>query len=419
MRVYTKVVINIKTLKTIEEVHRAYEGPVSLCGGGGMSGKVELPKKIDEVFGYMMYRDSSSMVLGDTMPNDVIAARTNNPFTDITSLDPSSELAAIDTEIGLYNTLIGALAETTDWAALMAQAVTTIGTSFVTVTPDAPADIATSWLDPTAGTATTNIKGEWLDPSPATEGEIAADVNAFGAVADDRIEADVLPRFQRGMQNINAVMSSAFVIGGAIIERAANRDVAKYQGQLRVAAFTQADEIKARGKLEESGKIADAEIQDIALAAQGKLGESNRIADAHIQDDQITTAQAEQKNKMYMLSVAQMLQYFMRRVDGELQVSGLIMEANKLRLIAEKEEAEEQMMLDESEGLWNFVIWQHAANMLAAPSGGAMVPGRKMSKGQSAMSGAMAGGAAGAQTGTWQGAAIGAGIGAMAGYYYG
>lgn len=416
MRVYTRVVIDIRTLKEIEEVYEAYKGPVTSCGGGGgQSGEVTLPKSIEYTFNHMMYANRAAFD-GHDMVADIINAKGNDPFANVNAIDPDTDLDKIDTEIGLYNTLIGALSETTDWAALMVQATATIGVAFVTVSPDAPSDIAAAWLDPSPG-APAAIATAWIDPTPAAEAEIAADVDAYEAIMDDRVESDALPRFQRGMQNIGAIMSSAFVIGQAIIEGMANRDIAKYQGQLRTASFLQADEIKSRSELAESSKIADAEIQDDALVAQSKLGESNKLADAHIQDDQIATAQAEQQNKMKMLAVAQMLQCFMRRVDGELQVSGLIMEANRIRIIAVKEEAAEQLAIEESEALWNFTLWQHAANMLAAPSGAAMVPGKHMTRQQSALTGAGAGAATGAQVGGGYGAIIGAVVGGAAGYF--
>jgi len=54
----------------------------------------------------------------------------------------------------------------------------------------------------------------------------------------NRLLAEVLPRFQAGMRDINAVTSSAFAIGRAIIEDGQTRQVAKYSADLHYKAFS-------------------------------------------------------------------------------------------------------------------------------------------------------------------------------------
>ena len=63
---------------------------------------------------------------------------------------------------------------------------------------------------------------------------LTADVNAFADVLDADLDANVYPRFEAGMRDINAVLSSAFVLGRANIEASRNREVAKFQSTQRV-----------------------------------------------------------------------------------------------------------------------------------------------------------------------------------------
>lgn len=68
----------------------------------------------------------------------------------------------------------------------------------------------------------------------------AAPINeAIAAQADyldDDINANVLPRFEAGMRNINAVQSSAFVTGRAIIEDSRVKAINKFASELRLKA---------------------------------------------------------------------------------------------------------------------------------------------------------------------------------------
>jgi hypothetical protein len=378
MKIYKRVVIRISDGETLYEESEEYTGPITYCGGGGgQAGAVEIPGVIKEVFDVMVNNDRAS--ISQTMEDSMNTAFSGNPFTGVTAYDPSTRIGNWETEVGNFNTLIGALSETTDWAALFAQAVTTVEANLNTPTLNAVTDIASAWIDPT----------------PAAEDEIAADVDAFSGIMSDRISTDVLPRFQRGMQDINAVISSSFVIGQAVIEGMGDRDVAKYQGELRTKAFLQKDQI----------------------IATSKLGESQALKEAHLQDDKINALNTELGNRMFVQGVEQMIRYFMTRIDNERAISQLVMEGNKLGIVAEKEESDQQIDIDKLEASWDFEIWGHLANMLAAPTGGSVPVVSGQAKVQSALSGAAAGAALGAVIpgGGATTTAIGAGVGLLGG----
>ena len=65
--------------------------------------------------------------------------------------------------------------------------------------------------------------------SPVVNDLIAAE----GALIDDEIETTSLPRLQTGMRDMNAVMSSSFVVGKSLIEDTRTKMVAKFSADLK------------------------------------------------------------------------------------------------------------------------------------------------------------------------------------------
>ncbi len=107
------------------------------------------------------------------------------------------------------------------------------------------------------------------------------------------------------------------------------------------------------------------------------------------------------------------------KLEENNKVMSMTMEANRLALIAFKEEVDVQFDIDKDEALWDFQIYQMAGNVLASIAGGTVGEGvGGPSKMQSAIGGALSGAAAGAMVGSAVpgiGTAVGAGVGAVIG----
>jgi hypothetical protein len=65
--------------------------------------------------------------------------------------------------------------------------------------------------------------------SPVVNALIAAE----GDLIDDEIETTSLPRLQTGMRDMNAVMSSSFVVGKSLIEDTRTKTIAKFSADLK------------------------------------------------------------------------------------------------------------------------------------------------------------------------------------------
>lgn len=197
-----------------------------------------------------------------------------------------------------------------------------------------------------AGTGLDTLISQILD-----ESRITNSVNAFSNDLDDRLASEILPRFEAGMRNINAVVSSAFVIGRALIEEGQNRQVARYAADIRLKAFGD-DAIKVIGM----------------------------------------------------------------KMEYQKNVSQMLAEAYRIKIVAKKEERDANIKIDESDALWDLEVFQYGANLMAAIGGGTANPNTKQpSTSQSMIGGAMTGAAAGAIIGGAPGALVGGVLGLASG----
>ena len=141
------------------------------------------------------------------------------------------------------------------------------------------------------------------------------------------------------MRDINAVMTSTFVIGESMILAKKVRDVAKFRGD---------------------------------LSAKLQL----------------------QRNEMVMTGAESILRMNVAKAELQKTVSHYTIEANRLRIVAEKEKKDIENNITVAGAKWELEVWQHGANLLAAIGGGTMVPRTQGSDGpsdfQTAIGGALA-----------------------------
>jgi hypothetical protein len=254
------------------------------------------------------------------------AALGGSPYGSMTAHDPSTELTAMDTAVSAFNTRVDAIDPDGDW-------------------------------EDAVDAAVAKVDGAVVDDT-----SLDNNIAAFGNALDDQIENIVLPRFHGGMRDVNAVMSSAFVVGEAIIEGMRDRDVAKYGTDLRVKNYFQ-------------------------------------------------------RNDFILKGTESILRDSMAQVELEKGVAHYTIEANRLRIVSEKEKKDTENSIDINDGRWDLETFQYGANLLASIGGGTMIPNAQdsPSKTQSAIGGALSGAAIGGALGGGWGAVIGGVLGGVGG----
>ena len=290
-------------------------------GGGGSSGAVSHSPYLENIHTNWLSK-SGVDTIEKSITEVMDSALGSSPWIGLTAYNPATPLAANAAAIAAFAVILAGLSDTVNWAALYAQANTTL-----------------------AGVG---------------EAEIVADVDAFSDILDDGINTKVLPRFRRGMQDINAVSSSAFVLGEAVIEGFRDRDVAKYMSALRIT------------------------VNDRKLKA-----------------------------------VEQMIGLMTNRINWEADYVRMAVETNRIKIVALKEQTDQDAIIDESDAKWDLEVFQCGANLLAAIGGGTAIPNMPgKNRAASAIGGAMTGTAAGAMLAVPTGGisvAVGAVIGGVLG----
>jgi len=123
MKVYTKVVIDIETMETVEEESYEYEGPVALCGGGssgggGGSGEVDYPTYLKESHAQLMYgsgEDShGNMDITTPVDDAVNDAISGNPYIDLSPYNPNPHLIEMGNAVDDLDVFINSMESTNE-----------------------------------------------------------------------------------------------------------------------------------------------------------------------------------------------------------------------------------------------------------------------------------------------------------------
>ena len=275
------------------------------AGGGSVSGRIDFPDHMKTIHQSWLNQTASDTI-ESSMVDAMNAALGGSPYGGMTAYDPSTPLTAMDTAVGAFNTRVDALDPDGDWEAAVDGVV-------------AKAD------------------GAVFDDT-----YILADIDAFRTKLDEQITNTVLPRFQAGLRDVNAVMSSAFVIGESIIEGMATSDITKYGTDLRV-----------------------------------KLN--------------------LQRNDFILKGVESVLRNLYAVAELEKNVAHYTVEAQRMRIASLKEKKDTENTISIKNGRWDLETFQYGANLLAAIGGGTVTPQSPdgPSVGASAIGGALSGGALG------------------------
>jgi len=341
-------------------------------GGGGSAGQVGWPDYLEGSHSALLGAGGTSPSFGSltvTLEDALeTAVGTTNPYASPVVHDPVTQIGKLTSALLDFKTAIEAQNPMLVWDTLLSDAdgdydsligaptfvdySASAATSIAAITADpttnmaAATNIDSAWTSPDPSAGDTDIAAAWTDPAPDAASDIdtawtaptltaASDINTGLAAAatisdavdgfadrlDDQITSEVLPRFQSGMVDINAVQSSAFVLGQAIIEGMRDREVANFDAELTTKLTAQKDQL-----------IGQAYLQDDKILAASGDGENQALAQAYIQDDKILAANADGENKAIAQGLIEQDRLLANDRDGENKaISQAYLEVDKVR----------------------------------------------------------------------------------------
>ena len=252
------------------------------------------------------------------------------PYTGLTAYAVATDVAAMSAAIVSFQALVTAMDEHADYDTIYANAVAVV------------------------------------DANIAPDTYIAARAVAHATALDNEINTKIIPRFNAGMRDINAVQTSAFVIGRAIIEVDRNDKVDKFVADMRFQADSKRSDL----------------IQNAA---------------------------------------AEMIRLHLQKLEFSRVITALTLDQKRIAIAANQDEKTETKALAADKARWPLEVYKYGANMLAGVGGGvtSSVPmdGNKTARIiGSGLSGAVAGAMVGSQISPGgEGAGYGALIGGIAG----
>ena len=350
-------------------------GGGSSSGSGGSSGRVDYPTYMKTAHGQWLDDDGVD-VLTDSTAGAMEAALGASPWSGESAYNPATPLAAAWTAVCAYNTVVDALDESADWLGAMSTVETEVDANIYD-----DDFISNKLLEYLQDIGLAIELAETAVDSVIDDSSIEADTDAFSTSMDDVVD-NTMTKFRTGMRNINAVNSSAFVLGEAILFGMKGRDVAQHESASRV-------------KLNEQRNTMIVGLLDGGISLT-KAGVTYKMT----------------RDQLIINAADRVLQALLARVEFEKAVAGLSIEAKRIHIVASREETQDQLDIDESDAKWDLEVFGYGANMLAAIGGGTAVYDQQgKSTTMSALAGAMSGAAMGASVGGGYGAVVGGVLG--------
>uniref|UniRef100_A0A6H1ZKI0 Uncharacterized protein n=1 Tax=viral metagenome TaxID=1070528 RepID=A0A6H1ZKI0_9ZZZZ len=366
-------------------------------GGGGSSGQVAYPAYLSGIQSDWLSKGDEMGVGADEIEKSITAvmnsALGSSPWLGASAYDPSGPIASYEAAVDMFAAMLAGVDFPSLWESFFTTAKTVTGE---------PTDLVIADIAAIGDLVVT-------DAADITDAEIVLDVTAFANQLDDEILTRVLPRFRRGMQDINAVVSSSFAIGESNIEGFRNRDVSRHSSALRVtAALKNAD-------------IGMANMGKDVQVGIANLGKDSEIAIVNMKKDvqvgEINTKSMTDYVRLYFAGADILLKSTIQNIAFEESYARIMIEGNRIKIVALKEENDVNNTIGEEDALWDLGVFQAGANLLAGAGGG--VAGSKTSNkpnvAMSVLGGAMSGAAAGGTVAGPYGAAVGAVLGAAMG----
>jgi hypothetical protein len=360
-----------------------------MSGGGGNSGTVRFAPYLEKGhFTFLFQADKTDWAgVRNALPESIVttigAMLTTSPYTGFTLTNPNSGLSSVDTKMSAFDSLVSSINPSVNWGTFVDQVKAKFGETGIFDPVDIEDIFSKSHINPSMS----------VREAVAAAMEAINDVVVRGVVkAFDRRLSDTrrqaINRFSGQMSDVNAVHSSAFLLGVALIEAQHLQSVAEFDSSVSLGLFQTAftahmeayrDETRLRltSAIQDKGMIDQAIIQSVSLIMQT------------------------------MLSKGELTQ----------SVTALATEINRIKTVATQEYELSNLDVDIRSAEWKLDTWLKGSQTLGMLGGGAAIP-KQPNRFGTALGGALGGAGYGAMTGAKISAAGGpitAGTGALIG----
>ena len=123
-----------------------------------------------------------------------------------------------------------------------------------------------------------DVEALWAEVLKSTSDspQIDALVAAESALLDDELDRSILPKYMTGMRDINAVMSSSFVLGKALLYDSKQKVVSKFSAELKWKMVSMAqDRWKAHLAWNTEAVTSYAKLFDLYFSSKNNIGRLN------------------------------------------------------------------------------------------------------------------------------------------------
>jgi len=392
-------------------------------GAGGSAGKIDFPTHMKEI--HQRWFDYTGTGSGNPLytrtMHDLIELYTKdagqNPFLSVSYTSPASRLTDVNNELVEFDNKVDALSESTDLTTAFTQSLARVDTANVLKTIPTATIFSDTLTAVNSALATMDIDGMSANAIANTDAIISQAVAQMIALADDTViaaavtefynknqlqQGRILRRYAQGMADVNAVQSSAFFFGMAILEAENSRQTAEYSTQLRLQlsrdvllSYVDAYKTHLASELE---KTIRSFVPLYTANLNTRLESEVRMKAA--------------RDALFQASLQQWVQMLYNNINSHQAVVASFNTAKATAITATAEHEGNVADLNEKMAEWYFRVYQYGGSLFGAINGSSAVVPARPTKGQSVLAGAAAGMAAGAALGP-KGAVAGAVIGGL------
>lgn len=397
-------------------------------GGGGSSGTIDYPA-------YMKERHSA---LYDSIKDAVAKAQSSNPYNYVQAWDPSYSMYKMEAIANTWYRYYDRISPAALWECVAGSIPAKAKNIYK------PAEYQ-SMLDAAAGDKPTSSSFENSIGTPDWDGVFDTNLlrsylqripldyvwdntqideylgNAMQGLCESARD-EVIPQYRRGMQDIGAVMTSAYKIGEALLWRKVMLDAKDMQKEIKMKVVEKEKDAKialAMSAYEVAGKLA---LTNYEKKADYEILKKEYKMKYGLTDADLASSKMEMMGKFGLLqyeqifkSTGDVLNLALQKIGWMNQLMHYYLEVERMTYTAMKEYTDSKNIYKIEQTKWNLEMFKYQMDALGSIASSAGTSYTTSSSGTSRLSSAIGGALTGASAGMMVGGATGAAMGGPVG----